>query len=138
MLFLSSTSMCSVTPIPTFLLLFLDVYAFLPRGFSRALTLQPSLPPRTPGSILPPLHPIHTSAAAVVCLVAWPMSSHHICSFLIKYKVVFHSCHLHCCSFQVSVCYPNQMFFAFAPYVSHSSFCIYYSAPHLYLNMLLS
>lgn len=96
---LSPTSECSVTPILSFLLPFLNVYAFLSRGLSRALTLQPFLPPRIPSSTLPPLHLIHSLAAAVICLVPWPTSSHHRHSFFIKFKIVFHSCHFHCCSF---------------------------------------
>lgn len=95
---LSSTPKCSVTPMPSFLLPFLNVYTLLPRGLSRALTLQPSLSPRIPSSTLHPLRPIHSSTAAVICLAPWPTSSHHIYCFLITFKIVFHSCHFHCCS----------------------------------------
>lgn len=79
------------------------------------------LPPRIPSSSLLQLHLIHSSAAAVIWSASWLTSSHHICSFLIKYEIAFHNCHFHCCSFLVSICYSNQTLLA--PYVSNPSFC---------------
>lgn len=135
LLLLFPTSKCSLASISLFLLPFLNVYAFSPRDSSRVLTLY-FLPPRIPSSSLPQLHLIHSSAAAVIWSAPWLTSSHHICSFLIKYKIAFHNCHSHCCSFCVSICYSNQI--PFAPYVSNSSFCTTILLLHLYPNILLS